>query len=580
MVDYAAALRKLAVKQVVQDLVDKKKLYGRLERQSYGSAIDALSQLGIPITRDTLYQRVKREIDKMIPLFQLIVEEEESETYDPEDPADEAGNHEDPADEADRPRVPGRPKGSTKEKKDADEENYADCVHCITYEFATELAAQKALGRHLPNKFLANLIQQKKQEFGITKEISEQTVRSRVKRKRFNPKHRGVASPLEEAEEALVGICIQLGEVRQPISVKEALKLMNDLIDGTPTADEVAAFQKKRKLGTDSFKYGTVTTGFWAGFLRRNGHRIVSKRGAKFACNRADWTTKDNIAQMYDIIYDAMVDARVAEKLDAPIFLDEGGREVSDEDRFGQLVDTILTKPEYVMFADETGCNTNQKGDGNIAGTKLVVKAGTTPQTMASTSDHRYTLLPFTSATGEAVCCVVIFQSEKEEPCMGWTEGMDIRVVDPVRDEKGKIIVEENRGPGKYFPGGPVCQFNGKTVPCLTFCSESGGITAEILVKILTKFDKMDLFPRVPGGPIPVLLVDGHQTRLDPLFIDYINGQNHRWKVCLGVPYATNLWQVGDAAENNGTFKTNWYRAKEQLLLYKYERNQPRSFRP
>ncbi len=59
---------------------------------------------------------------------------------------------------------------------------------------------------------------------------------------------------------------------------------------------------------------------------------------------------------------------------------------------------------------------------------------------------------------------------------------------------------------------------------------------------------------------------------MDPLFINYINNEGHHWKVCLGVPYATSLWQVGDSAQNNGTFKTEWYGLKDELLIWKYER--------
>ena len=51
-----------------------------------------------------------------------------------------------------------------------------------------------------------------------------------------------------------------------------------------------------------------------------------------------------------------------------------------------------------------------KKKDGHVGGTKLIVEAGSVPQTVASDSDHKFTVLPFTSASGEAVCCVVIFQ--------------------------------------------------------------------------------------------------------------------------------------------------------------------------
>jgi hypothetical protein len=121
--------------------------------------------------------------------------------------------------------------------------------------------------------------------------------------------------------------------------------------------------------------------------------------------------------------------------------------------------------------------------------------------------------------------------------------------VQPILSEDGKeIVLEFNFGEGKYYPGGPKCKYHGKTVACLTFASESGGIARKILVKVLEYFDGIDLFPRINDDPIPMLIVDGHQSRLDPQFVDYINDKGHKWKVCLGVPYATTLWQVGDAS--------------------------------
>ena len=88
-----------------------------------------------------------------------------------------------------------------------------------------------------------------------------------------------------------------------------------------------------------------------------------------------------------------------------------------------------------------------------------------------------------------------------------------------------EIDVEMNIGKGKYYSGEPTCTYNGKTINCLTCISESGRITGDILVDILTYFDQIELFPRVEGGPIPVLIVDGHQSRLDPKFVDYSNNK-------------------------------------------------------
>ncbi len=77
-----------------------------------------------------------------------------------------------------------------------------------------------------------------------------------------------------------------------------------------------------------------------------------------------------------------------------------------------------------------------------------------------------------------------------------------------------------------------------------------------------------------------MLIVDGHQSRLDPLFVEYINNKEHKWKVRLGVPYATTLWQVGDASEQNGFVKSEWYREKAKLLVWKSEHGLPRAIRP
>jgi hypothetical protein len=55
---------------------------------------------------------------------------------------------------------------------------------------------------------------------------------------------------------------------------------------------------------------------------------------------------------------------------------------------------------------------------------------------------------------------------------------------------------------------------------------------------------------------------------------------NQFGNVCLGVPYATTLWQVGDALEQSGMVKLEWYREKRRLLTWKYSNNLPRAICP
>jgi hypothetical protein len=60
---------------------------------------------------------------------------------------------------------------------------------------------------------------------------------------------------------------------------------------------------------------GTLGPGYWAGFMKRHGHLLVTKRGEKYAIDRTEWSKQVYIKQMYDVIYDEMADAGVATRL-------------------------------------------------------------------------------------------------------------------------------------------------------------------------------------------------------------------------------------------------------------------------
>ena len=89
----------------------------------------------------------------------------------------------------------------------------------------------------------------------------------------------------------------------------------------------------------------------------------------------------------------------------------------------------------------------------------------------------------------------------------------------------GNIVFDKattNHGSGKYLPGGPACIYNRKTIPCATYVSESGVITADILVSVLTVLDELDVFP-CDSRITSFMLVDGHSSKLDPKLLKYIN---------------------------------------------------------
>ena len=171
--------------------------------------------------------------------------------------------------------------------------------------------------------------------------------------------------------------------------------------------------------------------------------------------------------------------------------------------------------------------------------------------------------------------CAIIIKGEslREHEKIGfnicspdWKEGME-----DWDDEKlSDILKEENMcGLDKLFPCGPTCEYNGKTVPCFISWTNKGSITGTLLAEMLKLMDKHELFDRSDGID-PFLLLDGHGSRFEAPFVEYIHGKNegkYVWTVTIGVPYGTNLWQVGDSIEQNGSFKFHLKEAKELLLV-------------
>ena len=82
---------------------------------------------------------------------------------------------------------------------------------------------------------------------------------------------------------------------------------------------------------------------------------------------------------------------------------------------------------------------------------------------------------------------------------------------------------------------------------------------------MLKFMDKLNLFDR-SDGVSPFLLLDGHGSRFELPFLEYILDDANKWKVCIGVPYGTSYWQVGDSTKQSGCFKMAMAKAKRELV--------------
>ena len=265
----------------------------------------------------------------------------------------------------------GCPKGSSTVARKTARDNKAACINKITEIFFHEKSSRHG---SLPTGYLQSLIENQKREFGICDNISCDTIRSRAKRGSLAPPTRGPPSPLAAAEDALVVLAAAMARVRQPITPTEGLALMNSLIKETGLQQKLIDFKCNRcdnKNETDE-KLGQVGMGYWRGFMQRHGSKLVTKRGERYSCDRSDWSKLSYIAQMYDCIYDELVTAGVAETLEMPIFYDRDGNIVEASAAYGEAANIRIIHPDYLLFADETGCNTSQKKDGNVGGQKMI----------------------------------------------------------------------------------------------------------------------------------------------------------------------------------------------------------------
>lgn len=566
--DLAYSLKKTAIDTAIRFLLEKKKSNnGRLPHLSVEKVIHDLGTSGYVVDRNFINyklgiaQKKLKELND-IETNKLVIEVEDIE----------------------KNRVGGRPVGINMFTKKELAATKRTCINDITKTYVDAITKARGFGNSGTSRtkkfFLKDLIESKWIEYDLVHKIPmvhEDTIRNRFKNK-ISPdcKHRGTPSPLAKMEDILVEIIVQMGQMFQPMTVAETIKLANDLIDGTRCQELLSRMKSKRCKYLPAEDCKKVGKGWWEGFNRRHEDKLITKRGQKFAHNRADWTKEEYISQMYDCMYDQFVIAGVAEEVKPKVGYDKQGNIVEGDLIYGLPSEIKITHPEFILFADETGCNTNQKHDGHYGGQKFMVGRGTVPKEPCVTQDKHFTVLGFTAASGDPVCCVIIFTGEKKDIPLSWTTGIDIQV-EPIVDENNNVLlVEGNFGEGKYMPSGPTCVFRGKRIPMLPLISPSGGITGQLLVEILMYLDKLEVYERIPGGPVPVIVLDGHDSRLELCFLEYINDPAHYWYVSIGVPYATALWQVGDSPEQNGEFKMKLSEAKRRLVRYKDDRNIPR----
>jgi hypothetical protein len=471
-------------------------------------------------------------------------------------------------------RKGGRTKGSTNEFKKLNTKKMDDALTEASTLCLNSRRAAKLDGKKLVVGTFRTLINETELKFGLNEgTINYDTVKSRVFAN--NPtgiSHQSV-SPLKEVEDIIVDCCVRLSKMGEALTKEEVMCLADDILADSIHVDRLVEFCAKRKITKDVSDGKIVGNRWYANFIKRHQDKIKCKPCRVQDRKRLTWCTHNNFLNMYNSVYEAMVEAGVAEKFDEEVWLDCHNQvTINQHEAIGRKTRYRLLKPERCVFVDETGCNTNMKTDGHVGGRRYVMANGQSEGARTGvTSDIHFTLLAFTSGTGEAIMCAIIMKSEKHvaDLPISWKLGIDITK----EINTGQTLLEtydSNKQSGASI-GGPRCTYLGITVPCFVCTSPNASITSELLAEMLATIDKAGIFQRSEEEGIPFLLLDGHHSRTRLPFLNYVNDPAHLWKVCIGVPYATHMWQPHDSSELNGSFKTCLYKAKDMYLRHKPE---------
>ena len=457
----------------------------------------------------------------------------------------------------------GRPVGITNDMKLQRKKNHDDAMDAITREYIDALAASG--NKKLAPGTLGDIIKKNQQKFRVhaSTPIKPGSIRSRARPGRSASGR--MKTPMERHEPYLLALCITAARLNAPLNEERFLKIANNLIQGTDVEAKVIAMKKNSKA-PDTEPGKALGTRYYSQFMKRHRLQLESARAYSTDVNRQNWSIWGNFKHMYDFIYEQLCEMGIAKKREQPAYMDREGNIVETEDEaHGMIVEYDLLHPELFLHLDETGCNTNMKNDGQVGGRRVISARGVKCEITGANTDIRFTLLPVSNSLGQPVICVLIYQSKDGILPDNMMTGIDIHVTPEPADDDDEFVVK-NSGPGKYLPGGPRCNINGIEIPCYVSCSPHGGITSEMLADIFRCLDRLNVYPRGEGIPNPCLLLDGHGSRFEEPFYEYIMDKEHTWGCFVGVPFGTGHWQVGDATQCNGTFKNAFTKAKEELV--------------
>jgi hypothetical protein len=118
--------------------------------------------------------------------------------------------------------------------------------------------------------------------------------------------------------------CCKMSQIGMSLSRVNVVELVNDMIKDTDFERKFIAYKTECKL---DHKDGQHVVGIsqYNKFMRHNKHTLKRGQCKPHNINWYSWCTIENFANMYDGVYNNMVNAGIAEKLDNEIMYDKFG---------------------------------------------------------------------------------------------------------------------------------------------------------------------------------------------------------------------------------------------------------------
>ena len=166
----------------------------------------------------------------------------------------------------------------------------------------------------------------------------------------------------------------------------------------------------------------------------------------------------------------------VATKLPNSLYMDKDANVVDDvAQSYGCKVETRLDLPQCCVVMDEVGGDLNMLHDGHQGGTRFVCRRGETPKVNSTKKSKRFTVLGLTTLRGDPLMCVIILKGKERNVFVESRVDPFHPLFDTFQDDIANSkydVLESNYGPGKLFPGGPTCYFEGKEIPAMIRMSD------------------------------------------------------------------------------------------------------------